>query len=176
MRCFVAVDLDPRLRKKVQELQKELTGLDTKLVEPENLHFTLKFLGEVDEGVVKQVKSLLADLADEQKTFDIDIGGTGVFPSEKFIRVVWIGAPELANLQADVNQKLSELFKKEKPSPHLTIARVRSQQCRNEIIEFTSRHKNTGIGNMDVEEIKLKKSTFTDKGTVYEDIEIFALK
>ncbi|MEK6888177.1 MAG: 2'-5' RNA ligase family protein, partial [Candidatus Aenigmatarchaeota archaeon] len=63
MRCFVAVDLDPQLRRTVDKLQAELSGLDTKLIKPENLHFTMKFLGEVDEGTVNKVKIILNDVA-----------------------------------------------------------------------------------------------------------------
>lgn len=141
MRCFVAVDLNPKLTQKIEWLQKELAGLDTKLIEPENLHFTLKFLGEVDEGIVNKVKSVLQSLAANQETFNVNIAGIGAFPSEKFIRVVWIGGPELANLQSATNQALSDLFEKEKPTPHLTIARVRSQNHLPEIIEFINRHQ-----------------------------------
>lgn len=184
MRCFVAVDLDQDLRDKVVDLQKELAGLDTKLVEPENLHFTLKFLGEVDEGVVNKIKGLLMKLAAGEEPFKIDVGGVGVFPSEKFIRVVWLGAPELTNLQVDVNESLFSLFKKETPKQndakrqsvvHLTLARVRSQKYEDEILEFTGRNKNIKIGRMQVKNIKLKKSNVTMNGPVYEDVEIFEM-
>ncbi|MBS3051004.1 MAG: RNA 2',3'-cyclic phosphodiesterase [Candidatus Aenigmarchaeota archaeon] len=184
MRCFIAADLDPTLRQKVVELQKELVGLDAKLAKPENLHFTLKFIGEASEGTVNKVKDLLGKLVAEWEPFEIGISSIGVFPSEKFIRIVWIGAkphspkgtePSLFNLQSAINQALAELFKKEKPSPHLTIARIRSQKYIDEIIKFAKKHENTWIGNMRIDRIKLKKSTATNKGPVYEDVEIFEL-
>lgn len=184
MRCFVAVDLDPKLRQKVEELQKELAGLDTKLVEPHNLHFTLKFLGELDEGFVNKVNTKLEAVASSYSPFTVDVQGIGVFPNENFIRVVWLGAQSaavqnasfsLTNLQISVNESLAGLFKKEKPSSHLTIARVRSQNYRKAIIEFLEKYKNIEIGTMNVEEIKLKKSTVTSKGPVYEDIAVFKL-
>jgi len=181
MRCFVAVDLDPSLIGKVTELQKELAGLDTKLVEPENLHFTLKFLGEVDEDTVNKVKSILKEVAGSQTPFSTDIAGVGVFPNNKFVRVVWLGErhsgnkPSLTNLQSIVNEALSGLFKKEKSSAHLTLARVKSQTYQEEIIEFLNRHKGINLGMMKVNCIKLKKSTVTGKGPVYEDVEIFGI-
>ncbi len=184
MRCFVAVDLNTELKQKVLELQKELAGLDTKLVEPENLHFTLKFLGEVDEWIVNRVKGILKELVSGQNRFEIEITGTGVFPNEKFIRVVWVGAPKLTNLQAATDNVLAELFKKEKPKQHdakrqsvvhLTIARVRSQNHKEDIMGFVKRHERTEIGKMAVREIKLKKSTVTNKGPIYEDLEIYEL-
>jgi|SRR3989338_2825619 len=193
MRCFIAADLDPALRQKVVELQKELVGLDAKLAKPENLHFTLKFIGEASEGTVNKVKDLLGKLVAEWEPFEIGISSIGVFPSKKFIRVVWIGAkshspkgtePSLFNLQSAINQALAEFFKKEKPGQndakrqstiHLTIARVRSQKYIDEIIKFAKKHENTWIGNMRIDRIKLKKSTATNKGPVYEDVEIFEL-
>ncbi len=184
MRCFVAVDLDPSLRRKIETLQKELAGLDTKLVEPENLHFTLKFLGEVDEALVNKVKELLRSLTADHEPFGINIAGAGAFPSEKFVRVVWIGAKpkeaeavkhSLTNLQAATNEAFAGLFKKEKPAPHLTIARVRSQKHLPEILGFINRHRDIEIGSMPVNEIKLKKSTVTNKGPIYEDVEVFNL-
>lgn len=175
MRCFVAVDLDTRLTEKIVGLQKELVGLDTKLVEPHNLHFTLKFLGEIDGKVTGVVKAALAKVAAGREPFSITIEHVGCFPSEKFIRVVWVGAEKLTELQEAVNESLA-LFKKEKPSPHLTIARVRSQKCREDLVNFIHRHKNEETGSMLVKEIKLKKSTVTSKGPVYEDIAVFELK
>lgn len=193
MRCFVAVDLDSNLRQKVADLQKDLTGLDTKLVEPENLHFTLKFLGEADEGIVNEVKQILKETARTQEPFSVNISGIGAFPSEKFIRVVWIGGPEIYNLQTFVNNTLAGLFREEKPDQkdasqirrsrqpmrqsviHLTIARVRSQTHKDDIVGFINRHRNIEIGTMLVKDMKLKKSTITGKGPVYEDIEIFRL-
>ncbi len=175
MRCFIAVDLDPFITRKIELLQEELVNLDTKLVEPHNLHFTLKFLGEVDEDIVNGVKTMLKETANDFKPFVFDIKDTGVFPNENFIRVVWIGGEKLNSLQLAINDSLSKLFKKEKPSPHLTIARVRTQRHRKEIINFIERHKYVKIGEMLVKTIKLKRSIITSKGSVYEDLAAFRL-
>ena len=175
MRCFVAVDLDPQLRRTVDKLQAELSGLDTKLIKPENLHFTMKFLGEVDEGTVNKVKIILNDVASRYKPFSVTLKGVGVFPSEKFVRVVWIGAAQLSDLQNEINETLSPLFKKEKPAPHLTIARVRSQKYLTKIIAFIKNHRNEEIGTMYISELKLKKSTLTLEGPVYEALAVFKL-
>ncbi|MFA4819492.1 MAG: RNA 2',3'-cyclic phosphodiesterase [Candidatus Aenigmatarchaeota archaeon] len=175
MRCFIAVDIDPRLRHEVEKLQAELRDLDTKLVEPENLHFTMKFLGEVDEGIVNSVKALLKGVASRHKPFSVALEGVGVFPSEKFVRVVWIGAAQLSELQDEINKALSPLFMKEKSSPHLTIARVRSQKHLTEINDFIKAHKNEEIGTMYVSVLKLKNSTLTPEGPVYEDVAVFKL-
>lgn len=175
MRCFIAVDLDQALADKITKLQKRLDGMDTKLIEPHNLHFTIKFLGEVDEDVVNRVKSVLKGVTSRYRVFSISLEDVGVFPNEKFVRVVWVGAEQLAELQNDINEALSPLFMKEKPSPHLTIARVRSQTYRVQILDFIKFHINEKIGTMKVCELKLKKSTLTRQGPVYEDVAVFKL-
>ncbi len=175
MRCFIAIDLDQSLAKKVEPLQKELKDFDVKLVELHNLHFTLKFLGNINEKAINDVKVSLDKLAAGFASFDIEIKHAGVFPNEKFIRVVWVGAEKLSGLQLAVNESLVKYFKKEKPSPHLTIARVRSQKYSKEITGFVSRHRNDIIGNMNVNTIKLKKSAVTSKGPIYEDMAVFSL-
>ena len=183
MRCFVAIDLDPELRSGVEDLQKGLKGFDVKLVEPYNLHFTLKFLGEVDNETLERITSKLAEIASKFEPFEIDIKGVGCFPSENFIRVVWVGSDKLSDLQLAVNDSLN-ILDKEKPNlhdverqpiSHLTIARVRSQSYVKEIKAFANKNKSYKISQMIVNAIKLKKSTVTPKGPVYEDLVTFNL-
>ena len=174
MRCFVAVDLTEELRPKIIELQEQLPD-DVKIVEPENLHFTLKFLGEVSDEVLAEVSSRLRAVASQFTPFDARIHGAGVFPSIDYVRVIWLGCTDLFNLQTAVENALAPLFKKEKPAPHLTIARVRSAVHRNGIKDFINRNKAIEIGKMRVSAIKLKKSILTKQGPIYEDVKTFDL-
>ncbi len=174
MRCFAAVDLTNDLREKIIQLQKQITG-DVKLVEPENLHFTLKFFGETDDKTLEKVKVILAGISSKFRPFDAHVRGMGVFPNENHIRVIWIGCSELLELQSAVEEVFSSLFKKEPPVPHLTLARMRSKPA-DEIRDFVSRHKDVEIGAMRVVGIKLKKSTVTRAGPLYEDVAEFELK
>ena len=178
MRCFIAVDLDRQLSDKVVALQNHLKGTDVKLVEENNLHFTLKFLGEIEEKSAEIVKEKLSEIAASASAFPITLSGVGVFPNEKFMRVVWIGSKgeEFINLHNAVNDALSYLFKKEKASPHLTIARVRSARDNAKILDFVNHHRKTEIGQMVVEKVKLKKSTLTREGPIYEDVAEFGLR
>jgi 2'-5' RNA ligase len=177
MRCFVAVDLDSRLEEAVESLQKKITG-DVKLVEKNNLHFTLKFLGDIDEKTAEKAKSTLDRIADSTKPFSITISGIGAFPNEKFVRVIWIGADnndrDFLSLHRTVDDELADIAKKEKPVPHLTLARVREQSA--SIQDFISNNRNAEIGSMIVDRIKLKKSTLSRSGPVYEDVAVFGLK
>ncbi len=170
MRCFLAVDIPEELKKAIIATQQELFGLDAKLVEKENLHFTLKFLDDIDEGKMKDVMKRVEAL--KFAPFSVLLKGIGFFSSQSFIRVVWIGAdsPDFLNLHIAVNDALAGLFEKEKPVPHLTLARVRSQSSKNELLEFQKRHENEEFGGFLVDKIILKKSSVTRKGPLYENV------
>jgi len=174
MRCFVAVDLAKELKDKVVELQRRIPG-DVKLVKPENLHFTLKFLGEIDGETHKRVSEIIKDIASSFRPFNIFVKGVGVFPSLNYIRVVWIGGEVLQVLQNATENALAQMFKKEKSVPHLTIARVRSPKGLDAIKEFVNANESIDIGAMRVDRIKLKNSTLMPKGPVYEDSEVYYL-
>lgn len=175
MRCFLAVDLDEALKPAVVEMQNRLEG-DNKLVEPENMHFTLKFLGEAGDDQVSYVKNIIGGLLKDWQPFEITVKGMGAFPSLSYIRVIWIGAPELHRLQHAVEQALCPPFGKERDiTPHLTLARVRTVQKRNALADFIRANSNAEIGSMAVDKIKLKKSTLTGKGPVYEDCFVWDL-
>lgn len=175
MRCFLSADIQERLKNRIIEVQKELAGLDTKLVEKENLHFTLKFLGDIDEGKMKDVVNKIAGI--KARPFSVMLKGVGFFPNKNFIRVAWIGAEsqEFLNLHVAINEALAELFPKEKPVPHLTLARVRSQRYKRELQAFALRHENEEFGAFEVATIKLKKSTVTRQGPVYGDVMVWDL-
>jgi 2'-5' RNA ligase len=177
MRCFVAVDLDPSLTGKIMQMQNQIIGFDVKLVERDNLHFTLKFLGDVNESRLENINNALAGIASSVDSFSINLRGVGVFPSEKFIRVVWVGCgnKNFSDLYDSVNGTLAKLFKKEKAAPHLTIARVRSAKYSKEIVDFVNKNMDAEIGSMVVDKIKLKKSTLKPAGPVYEDFAVFEL-
>lgn len=176
MRCFAAVDVTESVKKKAAGLQIGLQNYDVKLVPPENMHFTLKFFGEVDEEQLQEIKERLKDVADKTAAFSADVKAAGAFPSENYIRVLWVGSPtpEFHNLHVAMHDVFAGSFQEKlKPVPHLTIARVRSQQHKRGLKEFLDKHKDVDLGKIDVNEVKLKKSTLSPKGPVYEDVEVF---
>jgi 2'-5' RNA ligase len=170
MRCFVAVDIPEEIKERILPVQKELKELDTKLVERENLHFTLKFLGKIDKGKMNAAMNMLGEI--KMPAFTVNLKGIGFFPSSDFIRVAWIGSisKEFANLHNTVNDLLAGIVPKEKPVPHLTIARVRSQKFRKYLLDFQKRHEREEFGKFEVAQIKLKSSVVTGKGPIYKDI------
>jgi len=169
MRCFVSIDIPDELRQKIINLQKELPE-GAACTRPETLHFTLKFLGDVDDtrSIVKKLSFLR-----ERNSFQICLAGAGAFPSEKSARIVWIGAEsqELINLQKSVEKALGQ--ENEKFVPHITIARIKHTSP--DLPEFIQKNRHTEIGEMRAFCVKLKKSELLRSGAVYTDIEIFEL-
>lgn len=174
MRLFVAVELPSEIKENVISAQKELKELDIKLVEPENLHFCIKFLGEVPEDKIEDVKSALDSIS--FKKFEISLKGVGAFPDQEYIRVLWVGVDgeqpmiELAGIIDDCMNKIG--FEKEKRAfvPHLTIGRVKSGKDKEKMVKFISKYNNKLFGSFSVNRLKLISSELTPEGPVYEEI------
>jgi len=182
MRLFVAVDMSDELRERLNELC-QLVGKfkGVKPVEKENIHITLMFLGEVPDRRVELVKEKLRDVRVEP--FRLHIRGIGFFPSAGQMRVIWAGVEEgkdeitkLADLVGTSMRKLG--FKRDKDFvAHATIARVKriSAEDRRRLLQALDPYINEDFGWMDVKDFRLKKSTLTSKGPIYEDLEVYKL-
>ncbi len=173
MRAFLAIDIPGKFNQEITNLQRELPAEGIKPISPENLHITLKFLGEIDEDMGSDLKQALARL--KPGKIKISLKGIGVFPSREYIRVIWIGceSPELLKLGEEINELLFPIgFKKENFSPHITIARAKRKV---NISNFLDENENIEIGEFKAKEIKLKKSTLFPKGPVYETVDTFPL-
>ncbi len=180
MRAFIAVDVDSRLSYKIQKIQRDLkkTRAPLKMVEPENLHFTFKFFGEVTPSLTDQIVSLMQEKLEKYQSFPLHIKGTGVFPKMDYMRVIWLGIEDphqFSELQKDLDQEFSKMgFKKEKSYiPHLTIARVKGPQNKELLKEKIMELESIEIGKMTVEKLVLKKSELTPVGPIYTDVKEF---
>ncbi len=179
MRLFVALGIPEDVRKKLADLKDDVNKDCAKIkwVETGNIHLTLKFLGETD--VVDEIKENLDKISAEK--FTMSISGTGAFPNENRVRVIWAGArPEktICCLQKSIEESLSHLgfAKDSKFHPHVTLGRVRFVKDMDTLGEGISRLKAVGkIGEFPVEKFTLKKSTLTPEGPVYEDVAVFEL-
>lgn len=170
-RLFVAVPLTEEIKEQITPLREELkaSGADLKLVALENLHFTLKFLGDVDENKIPAIVEKLFLL--QWKPFSLSVRGVGVFPSLERINVVWVGieSVELIALMKKINQTLNYIRKEEHPeTPHLTIARVKSGRNKEQLPLLAEKYKNTLFGEMKVDKIILFESGLGKDGLKYE--------
>jgi 2'-5' RNA ligase len=179
MRSFIAVELEEQLLPKVVDVQSQITEGRIKFVEPENLHFTLKFLGEVTEQKAKDVTAKLREICSAFTPFSVLLRGLGVFPSLNYIKVIWIGveSEEFFTLSKLVDSGMGKLgFKQERNIiPHLTVGRVKAPGNKAKFKEQVQALKDVEIGEMTVASVKLKKSELTRKGPMYSDIEEITL-
>ena len=113
MRCFISIDLPEDVKKELVKLQKKIdeTGLIRgKLTEEENIHLTLKFLGEIDYDKIEEVKRRLKEIQLEKR--EAKLGELGVF-SESYVRIIWVRLEGVDDLQKAVDSALEGVFKKE---------------------------------------------------------------
>ena len=185
LRVFVALDLPVQakaiLQQAVQELANSLsTGI--RWVDPAGIHLTLKFLGDVDAGLIPDVLASMerASTRFESPSFSLSLSGLGVFPNAREPRVLWAGVTgdlaELGRLQTFVDDELSELgFAKERRPfrPHLTLGRVRDQvkpEDKRGIGEVMRQAQLPGNWSWDAIDMHLIRSTLTPSGAIYDSI------
>lgn len=175
IRSFIAFDMDnDAVVKKLVNVQSLLlkTGADLKIVEPENIHITVRFLGDIQPGMVEKVFDEMRRV--QFVPFDVRIHGLGAFPNVHYSRVVWAGitegAAQLKNVFDQLEPRLRGLgFTPDSKgfSPHLTIARVKSGRNKANLAEFIVKNSDYDFGFVKAECLKLKKSDLTPKGPIY---------
>jgi len=175
MRAFLGISISDELKHKILEIQKKFSDFDIKFVEPENLHFNLKFFREISDEQVEGLKKILEEITEKFEPFEIEIKGLGVFPNKNYIRVIWMGVKEGFNAMTSLAEVIQDsiesigFFREEKFVPHLTLGRVRTARNKEELKSLIEELENIEIGRMKVEEIKLFKSKLTPKGPIYEE-------
>ncbi len=175
IRSFVAFDIDNELVvRRLSEVQGMLvnTGADLKLVKPQNIHVTMRFLGNISLPMVDLIHEEMKQIS--FSPFDIELRGLGAFPSLRYARVVWAGirkgANELVNVFDQLEPRLRRLGFKPDPkgfSPHLTIARVRTGRHKAELIRCVEDLEDYEFGVINADWLRLKKSVLTPKGPIY---------
>lgn len=176
IRAFIAVDIP--VSQKVTEIINELnkTQIDAKLVETENMHLTLKFLGDTDENLVDEIEKTIKESTKNTNPFEITLKNLGVFPNQNYIKVAWIGvenAEPLKQIAETIDTKLKNLgFEKEKRpfSAHLTIARIKSAKNKEKLIQLINKYENTEFQKIKINKVILKKSTLTPEGPIYTNL------
>lgn len=185
MRTFIAIELDKTIKDTVSALIQKLDtgGRNFRWVKPQGMHLTLKFLGEVSEDKITEVKSVLGSIAKDYSRFPLSLKETGTFPpAARVPRVVWIGIEKnefLQNIQARVEKELHNIrFPKEKRKyhPHLTLGRVKGLQNIETVMETLNQNKEAEFGRMTVNKITLFKSTLKPTGAEYTILSEFCLK
>ena len=169
MRAFIAFGVSEEAKEELKKLQKEFEGMgNIKFIK--NFHCTLKFLGSVSEKEVEEVAGCLKKI--NFKPFEVCFDKLGVFPSEKFVRVLWVGLKgKINDLQNKVDSYLVEMFDKEKDfHTHITLCRVKFLKDKEGFLKLL---KSVDIKKIcfKVDCIELIKSELTPDGPVYEVLE-----
>lgn len=182
MRVFVALEVPGAVIESLVAFQNEVsgTGADLKLVERENLHFTVKFLGEIGDPQAADAKSRLEKLS--IKGAEVQVKGSGAFPSVGNPRVVWAGVgPQdeqtVSSIAGEVIRSLEGIGEgDDRPfRAHITLARVRSHRNSRQLSDFLRRNSDRSFGTVRLETIKLKSSVLTQSGPIYSDIGVLRL-
>ena len=172
MRTFISIDLPEEVKKEVKKIQDKLPEFDGKKAELENLHLTLKFLGEIDDDKVEEVKERLNKI--KFGKFPVAMDRIGVF-SDNFVKIIWLHLNGCNELQKEIDKRLKGLFEPEKRfMSHLTIARVKSVKNKKEFLEKLKRIKIPTMKFI-IDKFKLKKSILNPEAPIYEDIEVYDL-
>jgi len=181
MRSFIAVDIkNEKVEAVLDELKK--VNADIKVVEPQNLHLTLKFLDEISEDAIEKINVVMQKSFKYFQPFNISLRGIGIFPSFEYMRVIWIsindGTKNLIEIQRSLDANLIAInFEPEiRFDPHLTIGRVKYQRGKEDLINFILKHKDDDFGNIVIDKVELKKSMLTPKGPIYSTIKKYDFK
>jgi len=185
MRIFVAVALVPALREAIGGLRFRLNSAASSLrwVPPDNLHFTLKFLGEIGEAGVGRVADAARGVAERTKRFEIMLAGLGAFPSPRRPQVVWVGVGEGADrliaLARDLDAALHRLKfpLEDRPfQPHLTVARVRRAGPVPDLSGPLHDLDGMILGTQTVEALLVMESTLKPSGATYRPLDTVWLR
>jgi 2'-5' RNA ligase len=176
MRLFIAIEIPEEVKEYIVKIQKDIDDTANKIrfADKNQIHLTLKFLGEVQPDKADVIKEELKRIS--FNPFSVQLDKIGVFPDEGYIRVIWVGLkPEepILELQKDIDEALEKSFKKEKNfKAHITLARVKYIEDKE---NFINKLKNIEIENkkIEVNNFKLVKSTLTPEGPVYENLMVF---
>jgi 2'-5' RNA ligase len=180
IRAFIAVELPPDFKLALARLQDKLKSggrAPVKWVEPDNIHLTLKFLGNIDAALIDRVTGVMQEAARGVHPFRVEMGGLGVFPGPGRVRIVWVGltgdVAKLTQLQKGLDAALAPLgFTPEsRPfTPHLTLARVRdnaSPEQRQDLGRLVTATRFEVPGSIKVDAVHLMRSQLTREGPVY---------
>ena len=189
MRAFIAIELPPEVRNALGSLEAELktSGADVKWVKPENIHLTLKFLGERDEKKIKETMRILDEVCAEKNSFSASVSSIGAFPNLDAPRVIWVGigngSAQIKEIACELEERISKLGipKEDREfSTHITLGRTHSGLKRKELTEkikaIEINYSSRKDLKFEVNKITLLKSTLTPGGPIYEALKTANLK
>ncbi len=185
IRAFIALELPATVISFLDKLQRDLKSLKlrAKWVRPENIHLTLKFLGNIDSGDIDKIGGAMSDAAEDFVPLTLAFKGVGVFPGIKRPRVIWVGLGGQIQLLLALQRKLEDNlavigFAKEKRpfKGHLTLGRFKQAVNRDTIRHIIQEYANSENEEFTAGRIILFKSDLKPTGAVYSQLQQAALE
>lgn len=183
LRLFVAVTLPEDVRNRLARAQEALrtAQADVTWVKPENIHLTLKFLGETDRKLLSRIQPALRDVSGQVRGFSLRLAGLGTFGG-RAPRVIWAGIPEggepLADLAARVDRALGQVGvpkEQRRFSAHATLGRVRSPRNAEALMTAVEARRAEPLGSVWVAEFVLLQSQLDPQGSIYTVLDRYTL-
>ncbi len=184
MRAFIAFELSEKIKKELSRLQSELrkTDADVRWADPENIHLTLKFFGNIEEARIEVIKEILTKVASRAKVFRISLSGLGAFPDLHRTRVIWAGLGEGRPESERIAKSLEdEMFKTGFPGEdrtfraHLTLGRVKTDRHKMRLTDKISSLE-VRPESCPINKITLFQSTLTPRGPIYTPLHVSVFK
>lgn len=177
MRTFLALELSAAVRDQLVALQERLAEAadDVKWVEPENLHLTLLFLGEVQDRDLPALCRAAQKAVAERPAFALNVEGAGCFPNARRPRVLWVGvgsgADEVVAVHDALEAALLDLgcYRREERqyTPHVTLGRLRGEPADDRLAGALQKLRSFRAGECPVREVRVMSSQLTTKGPTY---------
>jgi RNA 2',3'-cyclic 3'-phosphodiesterase len=177
IRSFLAIDPPEEVLREIGRIQDRLKKIihgDVRWVRPEGIHLTLKFFGDISENAVADISAVAGKAAAAVGTFELAIGGAGVFPDMNRPRVIWLGmngdVARLVTFQKELERALLEIGfpREERPfRPHLTLGRIKSPKGLMGLAEALGKGETYMAGRFTAAGLGLFKSDLTPRGAIY---------
>jgi len=181
IRTFIAVEIDAAITGRAVEVIDKLreVPVEVKWVEPENMHLTVKFLGDVGLSETYEVCKAVARAVKDVEPFDLEIRGVGAFPNIHRPRTIWFGGgageEQMADLASRLDHELLQAgFRKEgrRFQTHLTLGRVRTERgpALADLIRLLEEYADLEVGRTPIDEVIIFSSTLTRTGPIYDPL------
>lgn len=176
IRAFIAIDMPDDVAAALNGLQQELKvmRLNVRWVRPENIHLTLKFLGDIKPADIERIEVAMADAVHGRPPFMLTLSGIGFFPGVNRPRVIWVGlggqTRHLIDLQTHLADRLAAIgFPREKRSyqAHLTLGRIRQAKRSDRFSPVLQQFSDWGDREFSADRIGLFRSDLKPSGAVY---------
>jgi len=187
IRSFIAIELSEELKQALHRLQEQLKSgqVPAKWVDPDSMHLTLKFLGNINTEKIESITVAMSEAVKGIHPAQIASGKLGVFPNPRRVQIVWVGLNDEVSILRELHQRIETNFKplgftaETRPfTPHLTLARVRdyaTPEQRQTLGRLITSTDITFTHRMNIDSVHLMKSQLTPGGAIYTKISTVTL-